>query len=583
MSFTRPGNIPLLFLLLGLAGIAQGAGPADPLLKLVPADAGVTIALEDLSGQTREFSRSDLAQGLRRLPAFNDWTATDRFRDFKQALTKAETLLGEPIAKIRDEIFGEAVVLTLRLPLKGRPEEARGLLLARVPNRALLEKLIDRINTAAPDRPRLARRERNGTSYQIREFAGGVRPDEFYASLDGEVFAWSNSEDLMLGAIDRQAEKKGSLADVPAFRQLRERLPRRALISFFIDPRFAAQLMEGAPRSKDSGDERWMALLSQYLRALRYAGLAVESRDGIMIHTEEVVDPTTLASSFKRWAGISKPSDSDLRRLPPSALMMATARLDFQALLRLFDALANPNESQKYATLYVALEGLLLGLDLRNEVLPSIGPGVTAYIEQPDAEPGKEESMPFVLSTEIGNPKVARALENAARTLLALHAIDDKNGGGRLRLETHKMGAATVTALSPTSPLAFAVTATYDRFILGSSSSAVARALAAQADPEAGRRVERLRAEFFPEALSFAAADLRAIYDYAFKRRPALARQMAARQNRAEADAARDLDQALALIHLFDAAFVTSQLDQTLTRMTHKIGLVNLPETAKRP
>ena len=150
-------------------------------------------------------------------------------------------------------------------------------------------------------------------------------------------------------------------------------------------------------------------------------------------------------------------------------------------------------------------------------------------------------------------------------------------------METHKIGDAKVTSLSPTSPLVFAVTGNYDRVIIGSSLTAVARALAAQADPETGRRVERLRVEFFPEALSFAAADLQAIYNYAFERRPTIARQMAARQNRTEADAARDLDQALALIHLFDAAFLTSQVDQAVTRVTHKIGLVNLSDRPKKP
>jgi len=83
-----------LGLAFGLGAPAHAGGTADPLLKLVPADAAVTLAVEDLRGHALEFAGSTLAEGLRRTPAVQDWLASDRFRGFQQAISKAEKVLG---------------------------------------------------------------------------------------------------------------------------------------------------------------------------------------------------------------------------------------------------------------------------------------------------------------------------------------------------------------------------------------------------------------------------------------------------------------------------------------------------------
>src|SRR5207302_9862824 len=89
-----------------------------------------------------DFLESPLADGLRRLPAVQAWLASDSFKGLKRALQRAETVLGENVATIRDDLLGEAFVLTLRIPPGGKPDDARGLLLVRAPKRALLEKLV---------------------------------------------------------------------------------------------------------------------------------------------------------------------------------------------------------------------------------------------------------------------------------------------------------------------------------------------------------------------------------------------------------------------------------------------------------
>ncbi|MCA1686627.1 MAG: hypothetical protein LC745_11775, partial [Planctomycetia bacterium] len=392
----------LAALTLGLVSPARGAGPADPLLRLVPPDAGLTVAVEDLRGSAVAFSGSPLADELGKLPAVRDWLASDRSLRLRRGLRKVGEVLGEDPAAVRDGLFGEAVVLTLWIPPGGRPEGARGLLLVRVPDRAMLDRIVGGINVAqlkSGELRQIGDRDRGGTAYHVREFRGRRAP-EFYATLDDRVFAWSNSEELIQGAVDRQKDGAGGLAGSPDFRRVRGRLPVRPAASLFVDPRFVGRLLAASPKPRKPDDERVAALLTRYLAAVRYAGAALEWRDGLVLHTEEVVSPDAIAPALKVWAARTDTPDPSSRRVPRTALVMATAHVDFGALVDGLSGLVPDRGRPKVENLRLSVNGLLLGLDARSEVLPALGPGALAYVERPEGD-GPESRLPTVLSVEV--------------------------------------------------------------------------------------------------------------------------------------------------------------------------------------
>src|SRR4051794_35196442 len=110
------------------APIASGSGPADDLLKLVPTDTGLTLTVEDLRGHTQEIVGSPLFEGLNRLAAVRAWYASDRFRMVERASRDIQGALGVPLGTIRDEVLGDAVILTLKPGPAGKPDQAQGLL-----------------------------------------------------------------------------------------------------------------------------------------------------------------------------------------------------------------------------------------------------------------------------------------------------------------------------------------------------------------------------------------------------------------------------------------------------------------------
>lgn len=580
MSWSRSlaGLVGVLFI--GLAGSARGAGPAEGLFRLVPPDAGVTLVVEDLSGHAREFLASPLAERLGRLPAVRDWLDSDRSRRLRHARREVEAALGENLATIRDGLLGDAVVLALHLPPGGRPDEARGLLLVRVRDRGLLDRLIREINAAQAKGGELLRvveRSRGRTPYSVREFRPGGRATEYYATLPDHLFAWSNSEESLQGVIDRKGGAAASLLDSPGFQGVRRRLPDRAVASLFVDPSFVRRLVAAVPRPTDPGEDRAFAMLGRYLGAVTYAGAAIERRDGVVLHVEESLDPAKLDPWMRRWASRPVPSASPTRRVPSNALAVLAGHVDFGAILDAVRDLVPDSETAKLDNLLEVARGMLLGLDLKSVILPHLGPRLLAYVEPPCLAGGALH-FPVVASLDVGGepgPKsVATALENALRSVLAIYALAQEDGDAPLRVESHPFGGVTVTALGSSSPFAFAVGES--RVVLATSAEAVARALvpAPRSDSKQAARLDQFRAKYFTAAETFAWLDLDALSRLAVTYRGHLAKRLAARHPRPDDQAPRDLDQVLAIVKLFQAAFASSTVDADLSAVHRKLGLI---------
>jgi hypothetical protein len=592
-------------LVLGLA--ARGSGPADGLFRLVPPDAAATLAIEDLRGQAREFLASPTAASLRHRPEFQAWLASTPFARFQQAGRKIEAVLGETVSTLRDELLGDAVVLTLRAAPGGRPEEARGLLLVRVGNRPLLDRLVQGLNEAqlrSGELQRLVDSRRAGVLYRRRAYRPDTqKPDEYYTILDDNTLAWSNAEDLIQGVIDRGRNQAPSLADLPKFQQVRRRLPPQAAVSLFLEPSFVWQRLETAPRNQKPGADRMAALLGRYFGAMEFLGVALEWRDGIVLHSEELLDPHRLDPWIRQWAerpaatppGPGAGPSSRRVRVPASALAMASVHLDFPALLSALSELVPPNQEPRLENLVVTMNGVLLGHDLRTEILPNLGPRVFGYLEAPAQDaataapgPGPGRRLAKVLVVELGNATgLTAALENALQTFLAFYALDPRHGNGRLQLESRDVDGQRITSLRPASgsPLAFAVDR--DRLVLGSTPAAVAGALApgpvpARADVPAEGPFEQLRAAEFPQAGSFACVDLVGLHRYVRDHRAALVARLAARQGRTAEEAGRDVDQAVLLMGLFRQGYLTSTVEPDATSVHRSVGLL-VREPARTP
>jgi hypothetical protein len=111
----RSPSLLAALLLMAHVPVAWAQRPADALLRLVPPEAGATLAVEDLRTHAPRFLASPVVTDLKTLPAVRDWMASSAFHHFNQTCGDLEKALQRPRATIRDQLLGEAVVLAFHL------------------------------------------------------------------------------------------------------------------------------------------------------------------------------------------------------------------------------------------------------------------------------------------------------------------------------------------------------------------------------------------------------------------------------------------------------------------------------------
>jgi hypothetical protein len=558
-----------LLLTLGRASFALAGDATTELLGLVPPDAGVTLAVTDLRGHAAAMSGSTFGQGFAELPAVKHWRASVEGQRFNGARAKIESMLGAKVLTIQNDLLGDAVVLSLHLAPGASPDSARGLLLTRVRDRALLKRLIDLANkTQNAD---VTQTEQGGRSYFVRRSGhNGNKESDYYCLLDDGTFAWSNSETLIRGVLGRRAGVGSGLGEVPAFRKVRAGLPARCLAFVHIDPKFAAQLLASAPRADDPNEDRAAELVGRYLGTVEGIGLALEWRDGFLLHSHEVLDPKGFDPRLLRWAKTGARPDALARRIPNTAIATAAVSIDVPAAYDVLFDLVPSGDRPRIETVLEAVRGFLLGRELRKEILPRVGPAVIAYVEAPASEATRLPIVGVVeLRGESGERGVAAAIDNALRTLCCLYALDPRHQAGQLRVESQQRGALRVTSFGgPNAPFAYGLGP--DCLVVGTSADAVARF--GTGEPDA--RLAATRSAYFPDARAYAAVDVPRVARAARSRHDALARHLAASRGVPFEEAAHDLDGALALFDLFDTAFFALAIDDDLTSVHQTLGLV---------
>ena len=554
------------------AGSARADTPVDPLYGLVPADADVVIATERLDEQVRALRDSPMVAALAKLPAVADWLGSEPVRGVKKVGQQVEQALGVDVGTIREQILGDTTILAVRVGPPDAADAPRGVMVGKARDRALLARLIQTVNDAQRDGGELRRVEprRVGTAeYFRREMAVPGRPDEFYATFEDGVFAWSNSEDLLRGVIGRKAGERGSLAEVAEFRATRPESDPPALLSLFVSSRAVGRTLEAGGLTPDHAPNRVAAAIARQAAALRAVGVAVEVRSGVAIRVHQTLDPARLDG----WA-----RDELLRltrgqpggpKLPPAAVMAARFDLDFVAIHAAVTSLIADKDRAWYQTLDQAARGLLLGQRLEADILPRLGPGLLFWIGEPVATTGGKSRVPVVAELAVSpgpeSPGPGAAIENALRTTLAMYALDAAQARQALRVETIAVGSTSVLVLSSVRRVVLAYASGPDRIALGNVPEAVIRPEIKASSPAT---LEAIRAAEIPDARWFAVVDLDRLARLIEARRGPIAERLAGRGPRRPAEIGRDLDAIGSAARVFRAGYlrVTPTADATAIR-----------------
>src|SRR5579884_1542567 len=141
----QPVALAAVFLL-ALPALVVAATPRDELLRLVPDDVGFCVVLQNLRTQSKALLASPFVAQFRASPLGQALQHAPEAAKLIQADVQLKKYLHVSWAQLRDDIFGEAVVLAYRPGPPDKPDQEQGIILIRAHDPQLLAALVDRIN-----------------------------------------------------------------------------------------------------------------------------------------------------------------------------------------------------------------------------------------------------------------------------------------------------------------------------------------------------------------------------------------------------------------------------------------------------
>lgn len=423
----------LLVLFCGRLAVAAEASPS--LSKLVPADAGLYIEFDDLASHAHEFLQGDFHKRLIELPPLARWREENQIP--VESLVDA---LSRQLGITKDEFWQKLLSRKAAVavwPGEGAP--SGGLFLLEAADQALLERAILALADAhrrAGDLMGEGELEHAGIKYRVRTLDRGENNLSIYVATLGPIGVLTGSEQVMHQVLELHAAKEPSdksLAGTNAFQAGSPRWKESAAIKLFVNPRafdeqMAAELDRVADEAGDDDDapffrqafvEAWQA--SDYWVTSVEVGsrVAVDS----FFHLDRQRVPAPLQKVIDSLGGEA----NFLHRVPNNAFFAFAGRVNLGHLSSLFLAGADLDNFEEVRDM---AQGLLLGLDLFDDVLTSLGPDLGAYLASREGdEEGDARKLDLVLGVEVQSreegddrPEAKSALRSGLRTVMTLGA-----------------------------------------------------------------------------------------------------------------------------------------------------------------
>jgi hypothetical protein len=365
---------PFLFALLltpAVGAVACASAARDEVLRLVPDDMGLCLVLNDLRGQIEKLAEAPWVKRSQASPLGKMLINSEEIKKLSKVDEQIRQVLGVGLTQLRDDVFGDAVVLAYRPALPGKAESEQGLLLLRARNADLLARLVERVNKEGErsgEVKALEEREYRGVHYFHRHKA---HEDQYYF-LSGPLLAATNREELLRAVIDRRLAPVRPAQPSRLLRGLRG--TEQALEVLWLNPRaFDAELR--AKEEKASGlNAHIVSVFRKYWKALDGITLSLFLLPQPEVRLTLEGRPEQLPAAFRRLVAVGTQRSEVWDRFPSEAAVTAAGRVDFAALDQVIAEFLTPKVHQARRAQLQATLGSALGMDLFKDVLPRLGP-----------------------------------------------------------------------------------------------------------------------------------------------------------------------------------------------------------------
>jgi hypothetical protein len=362
---------------------AQALTPREELLRLVPADVGACMVIQDLRGNARAFLESSFVEQLQQSRLGSALRNAPETRKLLEVEKYCRTQLQMDWTRLRDEILGEAVVMAYWPGASGTPDQDQGVILVRAHDPAVLAEFFDHLLQALKQAKTASVEARQHNGLEYTHWSDGRKHGYFL--VRGPILAFSPQEGVMRRVLDL-AQSAPSGEEPPVAQHMRKLGVDKALAALWINPRGLEAEMEQKV-AQASGVEAvvrrtvlgcWKALDGIALTAsLQKADLEL----GLIIQADQEKLPATLR---KMVASELRPSEA-WQFFPSHAILTMAGRIDASGMTEFLSSFLTVPTRQAVRDLLDRNARAVLGRDVFQDVLPNLGPDWGLCIAVPPA------------------------------------------------------------------------------------------------------------------------------------------------------------------------------------------------------
>ncbi len=449
MTFLIRSIRPLLLCaIVAAAPLLYGDEVMDRLVRLVGRDAGLCVEVPHLDESLTTFEQSEFFQRLNRSKIYADWKTGIQHRKLAELAALVEKHSGKPARQFLREVFGTAVVVAAYA--EPGPKMS-AILMSEATSREALDSAIAAWNRVEP--PQIESITFSTHTYYRRTCApkpGHPSVTLYYATL-GRVLLLSDREELMRRtlALSDQSNAVGSVLELPAFQQARRSLGSSCAARAYLNPRAfdgmlgvqdaVSEVSKLAAPSKVSQSPACRTIQEAWRRC-EWLALGVQIDRGIVVEGIAQYRTSGMSDTAVRLIRSMAGPAELLRLAPPDAFVVLACRQPFGTFLRhLLIGQAKEQPSADWESFRQVSRGVLLGLDLIDDVLPAFRENIGGYLVPRSAQ----SRMSFLL-TDFLPPSFHRMRRRPA----ARRRLITQRAQNRLcrRRHAHRSATRSITA-----------------------------------------------------------------------------------------------------------------------------------------
>jgi hypothetical protein len=361
----------------------RAASPREELLRLVPADVGFCLVLENLRTHGQALAASPFWHHLKASPLGAHLLAAPEMRKLEFVEQFLQEHLQVSAAQLRDDILGDAVVLCYRPGPPGKPDQEQGLLLLRARDEKLLARLVEQIHAKQRESGELQSLEE--LSYQGRKFYRRVERSKAFTFyfVHGPVLGFSTQELILRQALER--EGASAQGEAPLERALRLLGVDKPLAALWINPRaFDAGLAQKLAESKRAQTAALRAV-QKYWQALDGIAISLALEKDVELSLAVRATLAKLSPAARQLARTADQPSVLWKCFPDHALVAAALRIDVGALVDFVKEFLHENAQPLPDADIEKTVGAVVGKDTVCELLAHIGPDLGLVVLPPTA------------------------------------------------------------------------------------------------------------------------------------------------------------------------------------------------------